>query len=369
MGTQWEKNMVRRVVFMGSIMGDEISEHSSACHKKSCKISWVPMMLGTQMLWVRDFLFHFWKKTITFCWVCLAGKMPASNILYNLLWVQEDERRARIVHPVGKKYGCSMDWTCDFKLKDQHLSHLTTRTFWYLQIFNLISFWYLLPSLRAKMKNDLFFLVLGLVIVTVASAPERAGQNRPSRIRTDQVALHHTRRCRPTPPLTLTSAQEHLEARVTRGNLHNDSPRPNEQGLWVRGRIATTSSLRFDQSTPVGAVHAATTTAAVVSRVLPSNSHRLVRTCHLDASFFLIQGHLDRTPSPGIRLGSNRTLKHAAPSQWIPGRPLCATGSWHSAILWQVTSGYVLTRFKPDASRSRKLKSKKTTHAGVGTRS
>jgi hypothetical protein len=33
------------------------------------------------------------------------------------------------------------------------------------------------------MKKDLFFLVLGLVIVTVASAPERAGphQNRPSR--------------------------------------------------------------------------------------------------------------------------------------------------------------------------------------------
>jgi hypothetical protein len=49
--------------------------------------------------------------------------MPASNILYNLLWVQEDERRARIVHPVGKKYGCSRDCTCDFKVRDQHLSH------------------------------------------------------------------------------------------------------------------------------------------------------------------------------------------------------------------------------------------------------
>jgi hypothetical protein len=28
--------------------------------------------------------------------------MPASNILYKLLWVQEDERRARIVNPVEK---------------------------------------------------------------------------------------------------------------------------------------------------------------------------------------------------------------------------------------------------------------------------
>jgi hypothetical protein len=28
--------------------------------------------------------------------------MPASNILYNLLWVQENERRARIFKPVEK---------------------------------------------------------------------------------------------------------------------------------------------------------------------------------------------------------------------------------------------------------------------------
>jgi hypothetical protein len=45
----------------------------------------------------------------TFCWVCFAGKMPASNILYRILWVQEDERRARIANPVEKKYGCSRD--------------------------------------------------------------------------------------------------------------------------------------------------------------------------------------------------------------------------------------------------------------------
>jgi hypothetical protein len=29
--------------------------------------------------------------------------MPASNILFKLLWVQEDGRRARIVNPVEKK--------------------------------------------------------------------------------------------------------------------------------------------------------------------------------------------------------------------------------------------------------------------------
>jgi hypothetical protein len=31
-----------------------------------------------------------------------AGKMPANNILYNILWVQEDERRARIVNAAEK---------------------------------------------------------------------------------------------------------------------------------------------------------------------------------------------------------------------------------------------------------------------------
>ncbi len=79
----------------------QISEHSSACHKKSCKILWVPIMPGTQMLWVRDFSV-FLEHFITFCWVRFAGKMSVSNILYNLLWVQEDERRARIVNPVER---------------------------------------------------------------------------------------------------------------------------------------------------------------------------------------------------------------------------------------------------------------------------
>jgi hypothetical protein len=46
--------------------------------------------------------FYIFEHSITFCWVRFAGKIPASNILYNLLWVQEDERRARIVNPVEK---------------------------------------------------------------------------------------------------------------------------------------------------------------------------------------------------------------------------------------------------------------------------
>jgi hypothetical protein len=43
------------------------------------------------------------EHSITFCWVCFAGKMPASNILYNILLVQEAERRARIVDPTETK--------------------------------------------------------------------------------------------------------------------------------------------------------------------------------------------------------------------------------------------------------------------------
>ncbi len=84
------------------IMRDEISEHSSACHKNSCKKLWVPIMSGTQILWVCDLFFLIFEHSITFCWVCFAGMMPASNILCTLLWVQEHERRARIVNPVKK---------------------------------------------------------------------------------------------------------------------------------------------------------------------------------------------------------------------------------------------------------------------------
>jgi hypothetical protein len=50
------------------------------------------------------------EDSTDFCWVCFAGKMPANNILYSILWVQEDERGARIVNPEEKKnHGCSRD--------------------------------------------------------------------------------------------------------------------------------------------------------------------------------------------------------------------------------------------------------------------
>jgi hypothetical protein len=52
------------------------------------------------MLWVCDLFF---EHSITFTWLRFAGKMLASNILYNLLRVQEDERRAiKIVNQVEK---------------------------------------------------------------------------------------------------------------------------------------------------------------------------------------------------------------------------------------------------------------------------
>jgi hypothetical protein len=43
------------------------------------------------------------EHSITFCWVCFAGKMPASTILYRILWVQENEEGARFVNPTEKK--------------------------------------------------------------------------------------------------------------------------------------------------------------------------------------------------------------------------------------------------------------------------
>jgi hypothetical protein len=53
-------------------------------------------------LWVQIMEDEISEHCTNFCWVGFAGKMPASNILYNILWVQEDERRARIVNPAEK---------------------------------------------------------------------------------------------------------------------------------------------------------------------------------------------------------------------------------------------------------------------------
>ncbi len=49
------------------------------------------------------------EHSTNFCCVCFAGKMRANNILYNMLWVQEEERRARIVNPAKENYGCNRD--------------------------------------------------------------------------------------------------------------------------------------------------------------------------------------------------------------------------------------------------------------------
>ncbi len=49
------------------------------------------------------------EHSANFYWVCFAGKMPASKILYNILWVQEGERRARIADLAEKNYGSNRD--------------------------------------------------------------------------------------------------------------------------------------------------------------------------------------------------------------------------------------------------------------------
>ncbi len=64
-------------------------------------------------------LFHClkdWNPQFLLCdYICQKGEFWEAGV--------GDERRARMVNPVEKKYRCSMDWTCDFKVKDQHLHH------------------------------------------------------------------------------------------------------------------------------------------------------------------------------------------------------------------------------------------------------
>jgi hypothetical protein len=46
--------------------------------------------LGGRFLWVRIMEDENFEHSITFRWVCFSGKVPASNKLYIILWVQED---------------------------------------------------------------------------------------------------------------------------------------------------------------------------------------------------------------------------------------------------------------------------------------
>ncbi len=53
-------------------------------------------------LWARVMEDEISEHSTNFCSVRFAGKMPANNIPYNILRVQEDERRPRIVNPAEK---------------------------------------------------------------------------------------------------------------------------------------------------------------------------------------------------------------------------------------------------------------------------
>ncbi len=62
------------------------------------------------VLWVWIMENEISEHSTNFCSVHFAGKMAANIILYNILWVQEDERRARVVNPAEKEnHGCSRD--------------------------------------------------------------------------------------------------------------------------------------------------------------------------------------------------------------------------------------------------------------------
>jgi hypothetical protein len=43
------------------------------------------------------------EATTHFLWDHFDGKIPANNILYNILWVPVNERRARIIIPAEKR--------------------------------------------------------------------------------------------------------------------------------------------------------------------------------------------------------------------------------------------------------------------------
>jgi hypothetical protein len=59
--------------------------------------------------------------------------MPASNILYRILWVQEDERRARIVNPaeeIGGLKWSQNEWKTKIDHLDTHSPSLWQTYYW-----------------------------------------------------------------------------------------------------------------------------------------------------------------------------------------------------------------------------------------------
>jgi hypothetical protein len=64
------------------IMRDETSEHSRAFHKKVVRYYGFPTSHIARNINVMGSFFFFFEHSIPFCWVCFAGKVPASNIPY-----------------------------------------------------------------------------------------------------------------------------------------------------------------------------------------------------------------------------------------------------------------------------------------------
>jgi hypothetical protein len=95
---------------MGSIMRDEVSEHSSGCHIKSSKILWVPIMPGTQILWVPDFFF--------------LNSWTFHNFLFFTYYgFKRMEEEQELFIQYGKNmYAAGIEPSCDFKMKDQQSS-------------------------------------------------------------------------------------------------------------------------------------------------------------------------------------------------------------------------------------------------------
>ncbi len=86
---------------MGSIIGDEISEHSSASHKKVVEYYGFIYCQEHKCNGLVTLFIYFWTYHNfllgLFCWEDACQQYTVQLIM------EEDERRARIVIPEGKK--------------------------------------------------------------------------------------------------------------------------------------------------------------------------------------------------------------------------------------------------------------------------
>jgi hypothetical protein len=126
-------------------MGDEISEHSNACHKKTCKILWVPIMPGTRILCVPLFFWTFPDFLLgLFCWEDACQEHTVQLITGSRGWKKSKDclsSRKKFMDAAGIEHVTSMWKTSTSATKPRGLDEILIASFFHLNELDTSEFW------------------------------------------------------------------------------------------------------------------------------------------------------------------------------------------------------------------------------------